>query len=148
MAQMPAIDDTVPCTRRSSAKMSEALGDVVLLCLASRNYIYFTLSDLERLLLPPIKLGQYRIFYSPERAVGVALWAFVNDDIADRLSVGHTQLTHLDWTSGHNLWLVDLIAPFGDEEAMLNDLKATVFPNKQISFVDLTRNRTARRVVR
>jgi len=146
-AQATSVDNAPIRRPRSSAKLSEAIGDVVLLCLLSRKHNYFTLCDLERLVIPPIKLGQYRIFYSPERAIGAALWAFVSDDVASRLSQAGTQLTYPEWTSGHNLWLVDLIAPFGDGEAMLNDLKATAFPNEQITFVDLSRRQPTRRIL-
>ncbi len=43
-----------------------------------------------------------------------------------------------DWKSGDKLWAVEVIAPFGGAEEMIKDLKAKVFPTKEIRFVALT----------
>ena len=37
-----------------------------------------------------------------------------------------------NWRSGGRLWVVDVIAPFGGHEAMLNDLKTQVFQGRTI----------------
>jgi RTX toxin acyltransferase family len=36
-----------------------------------------------------------------------------------------------DWKSGDRLWVVEVIAPFGGAEAMVQDLKAKVFPQRE-----------------
>ncbi|WP_371818808.1 toxin-activating lysine-acyltransferase [Rhodomicrobium sp. Az07] len=40
-----------------------------------------------------------------------------------------------DWKSGNKLWLVDIVAPFGGQDAMLTDLKEKVFPEREASFL-------------
>jgi cytolysin-activating lysine-acyltransferase len=39
-----------------------------------------------------------------------------------------------DWQSGPALWLVDLVAPFGHIDVMLDDLRNTVFADKEVRF--------------
>lgn len=40
-----------------------------------------------------------------------------------------------DWKSGDILWLVDLIAPYGGQEAMLKDLKTQVFAEQEMRYL-------------
>ncbi|MFV0367655.1 MAG: toxin-activating lysine-acyltransferase [Hyphomicrobiaceae bacterium] len=48
---------------------------------------------------------------------------------------GTNKLQPQDWKSGNELWVVEVIAPFGAAEELVKDLKAHVFPNQQIKFV-------------
>ena len=43
-----------------------------------------------------------------------------------------------DWKSGDKLWAVEVIAPFGGPEEMIKDLKAKVFPAREVRFVAVT----------
>jgi cytolysin-activating lysine-acyltransferase len=85
--------------------------------------------------MTPILLRQLRVFYAPDRPIGVALWAFVNDVVEERLKSGHARLAPADWKSGDKLWLVDIVAPFGGQDAMLTDLKEKVFANTDINYL-------------
>jgi cytolysin-activating lysine-acyltransferase len=82
----------------------------------------------------PIALQQFRIFYAPDRPIGVALWAKVAPHVAERLATGNARLSPHDSKSGDELWLVDIIAPFGGKDEMLKDLKLNVFPQETIKF--------------
>jgi cytolysin-activating lysine-acyltransferase len=73
----------------------------------------------------------------------VALWAFVNDQVEERLKSGHARLAPADWKSGDKLWLVDIMAPFGGREAMLADLKEKVFPAREVKFLGLAEGELA-----
>jgi len=54
--------------------------------------------------------------------VGLALWARVSDEVNDRLTAGISRLAPLDWRSGDHVWLIDLAAPFGGTERMIEEL--------------------------
>jgi cytolysin-activating lysine-acyltransferase len=60
------------------------------------------------------------------------LWASVNDAVAARLAEGGVRMGPQDWTSGDQLWIVEVIAPFGGHDAMVADLKERVFPGREI----------------
>jgi cytolysin-activating lysine-acyltransferase len=36
------------------------------------------------------------------------------------------------WKSGDRLWMVEVIAPFGGADEMVKDLKAKVFPGREM----------------
>ena len=45
-----------------------------------------------------------------------------------------TRLRPQDWKSGERLWVVEVIASFGGAEEMVKDLKAKVFPQRELKF--------------
>ena len=56
-----------------------------------------------------------------------------NDDAGDTvLAADNSKLKPQDWKSGDNLWVVEAITPFGGAEEMVQDLKAAVFPDREI----------------
>jgi cytolysin-activating lysine-acyltransferase len=73
------------------------------------------LGDLEWLLMPAILLRQFRIFYKGEQPVGVAAWALADEIVAKRIDAGDKRLTAVEWKSGSNMRIIDVVAPFGGE---------------------------------
>ena len=80
-------------------------------------------------------MKQFRLFYAKNKPVGVALWATVDDAVAGRLAQGITKLRPQDWKSGDQLWVVEVISPFGAPEAMVQNLKSQVFPDREMRFL-------------
>ena len=60
------------------------------------------------------------------KPVGATLWAFVLPEVDKRLSKGMSKLKISDWRSGTDVWLIDLVAPFGNADEMINELKQTL----------------------
>jgi hemolysin-activating ACP:hemolysin acyltransferase len=65
-----------------------------------------------------LKLQIQRIFYKGEQPVGGALWALVDELVAKRIDGGDKRLTAVEWKSGSNMRIIDIIAPFGGEAEM------------------------------
>ncbi len=110
--------------------VSSVLGEITwLLTQSPLHKGNFFIGDLEWMVMPAILLEQFRIFYhdSDGRPVGVALWARVNEEVEQRLEAGGARMAPNDWRSGDQLWVVELIAPFGGQDEMLKDLQANVF---------------------
>ncbi len=118
--------------KRTVANM---LGEVTWLLTQSQRHKNFFLSDLEWLVMTPILLQQFRVFYAKDRPIGVVLWAKVDEEVEGRLSTGNAKLRPQDWKSGDKLWVVDVIAPFGGIDEMLKDLKEKVFPTEEFKFL-------------
>lgn len=115
-----------------------ALGEIAWLLSQSRMHRYnLFVGDLEWLVMPALTNGQYRLFYADGRPVGVATWAFVSETVEQRLSAGG-KLGVNDWRSGDRVWLVELIAPFGQQDAMLEDLRNTALADRRFRFVRTT----------
>ncbi len=108
--------------------VASARGEIVWLFAQTPMHRHLFIADLEWMVMPPILLGQFRLFHANERPAGLALWAYLSDEAEARLNVGVGKLKPEEWKSGPHLWLVDVIAPFGGAEEMLADLRASVFP--------------------
>ncbi len=131
---------TEPTPGGNQKTVATLFGEVVWLFTQSSKHKNFFLFDLEWLVMTPIMMQQFRVFYAPDRPIGVALWAFVNEEIEKRLMAGNARLAPADWKSGDRLWLVDIIAPYGGQEAMIQDLKVNVFPEREIKALGLEKN--------
>jgi cytolysin-activating lysine-acyltransferase len=104
--------------------VSQVLGEIVWLMTQSPRHKATPLGDLEWLVMPAILLRQFRIFYKGEQPVGVALWALADDLVAKRIDADDRRLTAVEWKSGANLRIVELVAPFGGEAEMREQVKA------------------------
>ncbi len=118
------VSEAAPGGKRT---ISSVLGEITWLMSQSPLHKTFFIGDLEWMVMTPIVLEQFRIFYSGDRPVGVALWARVSEEVETRLEAGGARMAPNDWRSGDRLWVVELIAPFGGQEEMLKDLQANVF---------------------
>jgi cytolysin-activating lysine-acyltransferase len=105
--------------------VSQVLGEITWLMTQSPRHKATPLGDLEWLVMPAILLRQFRIFYKGEQPVGVALWALADDLVAKRIDANDRRLTAVEWKSGANLRIVELVAPFGGEAEMREQVKAT-----------------------
>ena len=107
-----------------SKTVAQVLGEITWLMTQSPRHKAVPLGDLERLLMPAILLRQFRIFYKGEQPVGVACWALADELVAKRIDVGDRRLAAVEWKSGTNLRIVELVAPFGGEAEMRTQVGA------------------------
>jgi cytolysin-activating lysine-acyltransferase len=98
--------------------VSQVLGEITWLMTQSPRHKALALGDLEWLVMPAILLKQFRIFYKGEQPVGVALWALADDLVAKRIDAGDKRLTAVEWKSGGQMRIVDVVAPFGGDAEM------------------------------
>lgn len=127
--------DTVfdqPAPAGAAKKTSEVLGEIVWLMSQSPLHKQFFVSDLEWFVMTPMLLQQFRLFYDKQKPVGVVFWASVSEEVEARLAAGTSRMRPQDWKSGDRLWVVEAIAPFGGAEEMVKDLKAKVFPGREM----------------
>jgi cytolysin-activating lysine-acyltransferase len=95
--------------------VAQVLGEIIWLMTQSPRHKAVPLGDLEWLLMPAILLQQFQIFYRGEQPVGVALWALVDDMVARRIDANDKRLTAVEWKSGTSMRIIDIVAPFGGE---------------------------------
>src|SRR5262245_25930228 len=102
--------------------VSQLLGEITWLMTQSPRHKSIPLGDLEWLVMPAILLQQFRMFYNGTQPVGVAVWALVDDLVAKRIDDGDKRLTAVEWKSGSNMRILDVVAPFGAEAEMRGQL--------------------------
>jgi cytolysin-activating lysine-acyltransferase len=110
----PARAQTAP----ASKTVAQVLGEIAWLMTQSPRHKAIPLGDLEWLVMPALLLRQFRIFYQGQQPVGVALWALADDFVARRIDAGDNRLSAVEWKSGRNTRIVDIVAPFGGEAEM------------------------------
>ena len=98
--------------------VAQVFGEITWLMTQSPRHKTIPLGDLEWLVMPAILLRQFRIFYQGEQPVGLALWALADELVAKRIDANDKRLTAVEWKSGTNLRIVDIVAPFGGEAEM------------------------------
>jgi len=130
---------TPPLTAGNGAQanrtVSHMLGEITWLLSQSKIHKNLFISDLEWMVMPAVLLEQFRIFYGPESPAAVAIWANVSEETDERLKNGaQTKLRPDEWKGGDIPWLIELIAPFGAEEEILQDLSKVVFKGKPFNF--------------
>jgi cytolysin-activating lysine-acyltransferase len=65
-------------------------------------------------------------------------WARVNDEVHQRLLQGHPKLAPHEWSGGNNLWLIDVVTPFGGTQDVLSEVQNLEFPGQALRY--LSRN--------
>jgi cytolysin-activating lysine-acyltransferase len=98
--------------------VAQVLGEITWLMTQSPRHKAIPLGDLEWLVMPAILLRQFRIFYKGEQPVGVVVWALADELVAKRIDADDRRLAAVEWKSGPNLRIVELVAPFGGEAEM------------------------------
>ena len=126
---------TQPVPSAASRTVAGVLGEITWLMTQSPSHKGFFISDLEWMIMVPVMLQQFRLFYDKDKPIGVALYARVDDEVEERLKSGSARLRPQDWKSGTKLWIVEIIAPFGGHEAMMTDFKQQLFKDTDVHYL-------------
>lgn len=81
----------------------------------------------ERLVLPAILNGQYRLYRRGANPVAYVSWAYLSEEVERRFVRAPITLNPEDWKSGERAWLIDFIAPFGDGVWLQRELRNNLF---------------------
>lgn len=132
-AEPERLPDSAPHT------VSHMFGEIVWLMSQSPLHRHFALADLEWMVMPPVLLGQYRLFHDKGRPVGAVLWAFLSEEAEAKMSLTPPRLRPDEWKSGEICWVVEVIAPGANAEnklagAMLTDVQRTALGRRSFRF--------------
>lgn len=108
------------------------LGPVTWLMLQQAATRHTLLSELEWRVLPALMLDQAKLYLKNQAPVAFVSWARLNDAAAQRYRAAPHQLAMTDWTSGDQVWLIDVMTPFGGAQDVLKDLRENVFAGKTV----------------
>jgi cytolysin-activating lysine-acyltransferase len=109
-----------------------ALGAVAWLMMQQSNTKHIFLNDLEWRVMPALALDQAKLYMRDSFPVAYVSWAKLNEACAARYKQTPHHLAPADWKSGDQVWLVDVITPFGGAKEVLQDLRANVFAGQSI----------------
>ena len=116
----------------SSEKKFKLIGEITSLMISSDLHIIYKLKDIRDIFIPAVDANQFRIYHNKAGfPVGFVCWAFLSDDIDKLYTEGKYKLKPVDWNSGANGWIIELIAPFGHGKQIMLELRRKIFPNKR-----------------
>ena len=87
-----------------------ALKDIItLMSNAKEPYNSMDVEYVKGMIIPPIELNQFKIFYKNKKPVGYTTWAFLNKEAEKKITDNEEYLTKNDWNSGDTCWHVDTV---------------------------------------
>jgi len=91
----------------------------------------YTVKDLERYLIYPIKHDKIRIYYKGDDPIGLITWCWLNKEEGKKFLNSQHYITEKDYVGDHKvlsnskkeLWGIEFIAPYGDALKIMKTLK-------------------------
>lgn len=136
-ATYPEMDENAVQGAAEVAKKLPLFGHVVWLYTQSPASRYFFIQDMESRVLPPVILDQCKLHLQSSGGslpVAYISWAYLSDEAEEKF-IATQRIAPNDWKSGENIWLIDVLAPFGGEQAILKELLNDVLNNREVSML-------------
>ena len=108
------------------------LGAVAWLMMQQAGARHTLLSEMEWRVMPPLVLEQAKLYMRDSAPIAYVSWAKLSDAVAQRYLEAPHQLITTDWNSGDQVWIIDLVAPFGGAPDVIKELRETVFAGKAV----------------
>ena len=100
---------------------SEALGKIVWLMGHSRQHHVYRVQDCFRVMIPAIASQNFRIWEGKKHPLGFMTWAWLNEENHQKYLKGQKIIESHDFKGGDNLWLIDIVCPFGDVRSLMSE---------------------------
>lgn len=131
----PTVADDGSGGGQRSLTLGQAVSEILWLMTQTTSHRHFFFADAEWLIFAPVARSRFRMYRDDKGApAGCVLWASLSDEVEKRVASGATRLAPKDWTSGDNLWIIDVIAPKGKAAGMVEDMRNTVFKGRSFKF--------------
>jgi cytolysin-activating lysine-acyltransferase len=131
-AHQPMSAEALEQAKQALAKLP-ILGPALWLYARDPARKFMFVGDTDWAVMPPIVLDQCRLYTKNGIPFAFITWAKVNDAIDARLRSGQPKIAPHEWNSGTHVWLIDIVAPFGQAEETLKELRETIFPGLPVN---------------
>lgn len=118
---------------KAALKKLPILGPVFWLYARDERRKYTFIAEQDWLLMPPVVLDQCKLYMKDDMPWAFVTWARVNDEIDARLRSANPRIAPHEWQSGEHVWLIDIVAPFGEADDMVEELRRTQFSGHKVS---------------
>lgn len=108
------------------------LGAVAWLMMQQAGARHTLLSEMEWRVMPPLVMDQAKLYMRDGAPVAYVSWAQLSEKTAQRYLEAPHHLMAADWKSGDQIWIIDLVTPFGGAPEVMKELRETVFASKAI----------------
>lgn len=108
------------------------LGAVTWLMMQQAGVRNTLLSELDWRVMPALVLEQAKLYMRETAPIAYVSWALLSDAVAQRYLDGPHHLMAADWKSGNQVWIIDLVTPFGGAAEVMKELRETVFAGREV----------------
>lgn len=120
----------------------QAVGEVVKLMMCSKAHRHYTMDHIDRLVLPALIKQKCHVFYSKDDGdmIGFISYTFLNPRTETKFLNRSGLIDWDDWSTRPdqgNLWVMDVIAPFGGGTKMCRETAKEVgdkYPGRRVFF--------------
>jgi cytolysin-activating lysine-acyltransferase len=136
---------------RSAVNQQIALAQIVTLMLQSPTHRHLSLSDLDGMILPALRLGQIAVADTQvdqsgnRQPVAAILWASVSPEIDEKISSNLSAPIRLrpnEWRSGNILWITDIIGDLNAGHTLVRNVLNTTLARRTVRVRSLNRDGT------
>lgn len=128
------MDTPKPLHSAADKTVAQMLGEITWLLTQSPAHKQLFVGDLDWFILPPLAHRTFRIFYGPQTPAAVVLFARVTEETDKRLRAGAYKLRVDEWLGGSIPWLIEMVAPFGAQDEIMNDFATHIFPGEAFNY--------------
>jgi len=140
---------TVPDPENPTEAQRLAYGDFAFLYMRSEFHKNVPLHLARLSIQPAIDLGFYKLFHIDDMPRYGVTWAFLSEDAEAKLMRGEILLP-AEWRSGDRMWVIEIIAPYGQgtAAAVVHWLKRSL-PEKitKLRYIRSDQSRNLKRIV-
>lgn len=108
------------------------LGEIAWLMAQSPLHRSWPLESLMQWVAPALALKQCRTYHRDQRPVAYVSWARLSRETEEAYVLNPRGLQPANWNNGQRLWVIDLIAPFGDGGTVIRDLRTGLFRDEVV----------------
>ena len=120
----------------------QAVGEVVKLMMCSKAHRHYTMDHIDRLVLPALIKNKCHVYYNKEDGdmIGFISYIFLKPQTETKYLDRKGLINWEDWSTNPeqgNLWVMDVIAPFGGGSNMCRETAKQVgdrYPGRRVFF--------------
>ncbi|WP_371170802.1 toxin-activating lysine-acyltransferase [Aliiroseovarius sp. 2305UL8-7] len=101
-------------------------GEVAFLSFYSDLYGKWSARAIAKAFEPPVYLKQFNVYRANNVPRGLVTWGMLNDDAEQKHISGSGLDTFEEWRSGSQLWIMDIMAPWGHGKEIIENIKSTI----------------------
>lgn len=109
------------------------LGPVLWLYARDVHRRFTFVADMDWRLLPPLVLDQCRLFHKDSVPWAYFAWANVSAEVDQRLRSASPVIAPHEWHGGSIPWLIDVVMPFGEDAALVQEVIAQFAKGQKVS---------------
>jgi cytolysin-activating lysine-acyltransferase len=128
---MPALEPGQLDAAKKELDKLALLGPAFWLFARDPHRRFTFVGDMDWRLMPPLVLDQCKLFAREGLPWAFVTWAFVSNDVHQRFLAHAPVIAPTEWKGGEQVWLVDVVAPFGDGEKVAREALHAIAPGKE-----------------